>query len=71
MDVLCRITPQFSGRALTYAARRACIMKWSTRGVAEIPFDGPLQLCYAALAIRSLDIHLRRFATVRRHTAVH
>src|SRR5438034_262238 len=27
--------------------------------------------CYAALAIRSLDIHLGRVATVRRHTAVH
>jgi hypothetical protein len=39
-----RITPQFSGRALPFEARRACIMKWSTRGVAAMPYDGPLQL---------------------------
>ena len=31
-------------RALPRAARRACIMKWSTRDVAAMPFDGPLQL---------------------------
>lgn len=38
------LTPQFSGRALPYAARHARIMKWSARGVAALLFDGPLQL---------------------------
>jgi hypothetical protein len=38
------ITPQFSGRALPVEARRACIMKWSTRGVAATTYHGPLQL---------------------------
>jgi hypothetical protein len=39
-----RITPQFSGRALPCDARHARIMKWSARGVAAMPFHGPLQL---------------------------
>jgi hypothetical protein len=44
-DVLrMRIAPQFSGRALPCDARRERIMKWSARGVAALPNDGPLQL---------------------------
>jgi hypothetical protein len=39
-----RLTPQFSGRALPCDARCERIMKWRARGVAAIPYDGPLQL---------------------------
>jgi hypothetical protein len=37
-------TPQFSGRALTFDARRQRIMQWRARGVAAVPRHGPLQL---------------------------
>ena len=40
----CPITPQFSGGALLCEARRERKMKWSARGVAAMPLDGPLQL---------------------------
>jgi hypothetical protein len=39
-----RLTPQFSGRALAFAARRERTMKWRARAVAAMPYHGPLQL---------------------------
>ena len=44
------LTPQFSGRVLPSDARRERIMKWSARGVAAMPCDGPLQLLVRRLA---------------------
>jgi len=41
---VCRLTPQFSGRALPCEARRERIMKWRARAVAATPYHGPLQL---------------------------
>jgi hypothetical protein len=52
--IICRLTPQFSGRALKCDARRERIMKWRARAVAAPSCHGPLQLLvsrwhYAAL----------------------
>src|SRR5262245_15769264 len=46
----CRLTPQFSGRALPREARHERIMKWSARAVAATPCHGPLQLLVRRLA---------------------
>ena len=43
-DTHVRLTPQFSGGALNYAARRMCTMKCRTCGAHVMPFDRPLQL---------------------------
>jgi hypothetical protein len=48
--VIRRLTPQFSGRVLSPEARRERTMKWSARGVAAMPYDGPLQLLVIRLA---------------------
>src|SRR5262249_4699529 len=40
----CRITPQFSGGALTSAERRERKMKWRARGATAMGPDRPLQL---------------------------
>src|SRR6185503_15291179 len=40
----CRLTPQFSGRALRGPARRVCTMKWRTCAAPATPYHGPLQL---------------------------
>src|SRR5262245_27049069 len=40
----CRLTPQFSGRALPYQARRERGMQWRARAVAAPTCHGPLQL---------------------------
>src|SRR5262245_6819058 len=39
-----RLTPQFSGRAIKFPARRERIVKWRARAVAATPCHGPLQL---------------------------
>src|SRR5688572_1290434 len=46
----CRLTPQFSGRALPFEARRERIMKWRARAVAAPTYHGPLQLLVRRLA---------------------
>jgi hypothetical protein len=37
------LTPQFSGRALLFAARRVCKMKWRTCAAPAPSSHGPLQ----------------------------
>jgi hypothetical protein len=49
----CRLTPQFSGGALPYEARRTCIMKWRMCGAPAPTFHRPLQLLVRRLAQRS------------------
>jgi hypothetical protein len=62
-----RLTPQFSGRMLPSEARRERIMKWRARGVAAMPFDGPLQL----LVRRHADeAHVRRLVMPRTRSGV-
>jgi hypothetical protein len=39
-----RLTPQFSGGALSSAKRRERKMKWHARGATAMPLDRPLQL---------------------------
>jgi len=50
MDLLMRITPQFSGGALTSAERRERKMKWRARGATVMASDRPLQLLVMRLA---------------------
>jgi hypothetical protein len=54
MTSLRRLTPQFSGRALRYPARRVCTMKCRTCAAPTPTYHGPLQL----LVMRHMATHL-------------
>jgi hypothetical protein len=63
MSLPCRITPQFSGRALPYDARRERRMKWRARAVAAPTGHGPLQLLVSRW-------HHAAFATLTANDAI-
>jgi hypothetical protein len=54
-----RITPQFSGGALTSAERRKCIMEWRACGATAMPYHRPLQLLVRRLAQRFCHVYLQ------------
>jgi len=66
----CRLTPQFSGRALPCDARRERIMKWRARAVATTPFHGPLQLLVRRQPARLHALLLRFELLARRELIV-
>jgi len=63
----CRLTPQFSGGALTYAARRTCIMKWRTCAAPRYRLHRPLQLLVSRLAQHSIGTFFKAAARHGNH----